>query len=93
MLGLGTLVVLGILGYGAYRALLRPDEEPLDSFTNTVGIKMVKLEGGRFRMGSPDSEVGHRPEESPVHDVTVKGPFLRRRDGSVPYTVSEGPGL
>jgi formylglycine-generating enzyme required for sulfatase activity len=37
---------------------------------------MVMLEGGKFRMGSADAEPGHRPEEAPQHEVTVKGPLL-----------------
>jgi formylglycine-generating enzyme required for sulfatase activity len=76
LLGIGAFLVLGILGYGIYQALLSPSEIPLDTFINSQEIRMVKLEGGKFRMGSPDSETGHRPEESPVHEVTVKGPFL-----------------
>lgn len=76
LLGLGTLLVVGILGYGIYRAFLRHSEPPLESFVNSQGIKMIKLDGGKFRMGSPDTELGHRPSESPQHEVTVKGPIL-----------------
>src|SRR5581483_6698838 len=47
-----------------------------ETFTNTQGIKMVKLDGGTFRMGSAETEPGHRPEEGPQHEVTVKGPFF-----------------
>jgi formylglycine-generating enzyme required for sulfatase activity len=76
LLGFGTLIVLGILGYGMYQAVIRPSEPPLESFTNSQGIKMVKLEGGKFRMGSPDTEPGHRPQEAPLHEVTIRGPIL-----------------
>src|SRR5438477_11482102 len=40
-------------------------------------MRMVRLEGGTFRMGSPEGEPG-RPgdDEGPAHDVTVRGPFL-----------------
>ena len=50
--------------------------EPPDTFTNTKGIRMVKLEGGKFRMGSPQGEVGRRPDEGPQNEVTIRGPLL-----------------
>ena len=40
-----------------------------------TGIVMVLVPGGTFKMGSPDSESGHRIDEGPVHDVTLS-PFL-----------------
>jgi formylglycine-generating enzyme required for sulfatase activity len=72
----GAVVVLGILGYAAYEAFLGPADPPPETFTNSLGIKMVKLDGGTFRMGSPEAAPGHRPEEGPAHEVTVKGPFF-----------------
>ena len=41
-------------------------------------MKMVRLEGGTFRMGSPENEPGHNPDEGPVHtpSVTLRGPFF-----------------
>jgi formylglycine-generating enzyme required for sulfatase activity len=46
-------------------------------------MKMVRLEGGTFHMGSPADEPGRPPvtagepdPEGPVHEVTVSGPFL-----------------
>jgi formylglycine-generating enzyme required for sulfatase activity len=73
-----SLFVIGVLGYGAYEMFVRQSDPPLETFTNTQGIKMVLLEGGKFRMGAPDAELGpqHRPEESPQHEVTVRGPFF-----------------
>ena len=35
---------------------------------------MVPIPGGKFKMGSPDNEVGHKPDESPVHEVEIS-PF------------------
>ncbi|MCB9761047.1 MAG: formylglycine-generating enzyme family protein [Alphaproteobacteria bacterium] len=37
------------------------------------GVEMVQLSGGRFRMGSPESEDGRDTDESPVHAVTLSG--------------------
>jgi len=34
-------------------------------------IEMLPIPGGRFLMGSPASEVGHRPDEAPQHEVEV----------------------
>jgi serine/threonine protein kinase len=76
LLGLGSVLVIAILGYAAYLAFLRPDEPPLESFTNSLGIKMVKLDGGTFRMGSSPSEPGYSAEEAPAHTVTLTAPFL-----------------
>ena len=49
---------------------------PVAGFTTADGLVLVKLDGGTFRMGSPDGEPGRQPNEGPVHDVTVRGPFL-----------------
>jgi formylglycine-generating enzyme required for sulfatase activity/tRNA A-37 threonylcarbamoyl transferase component Bud32 len=75
LLGFGALLVIGILGFATYQAFLRPAEPPLDAFTNSQQIKMLKLDGGKFRMGSSETDL-HRAEELPQHEVTIKGPFL-----------------
>jgi formylglycine-generating enzyme required for sulfatase activity len=76
LLGLCSLLAIGFLGYGMYVAFKRPSELPLETFTNSQGIKMVKLDGGKFRMGSSENDPLHRVEELPQHDVTIKGPFF-----------------
>jgi formylglycine-generating enzyme required for sulfatase activity len=40
-----------------------------------TGIVLVRLPGGRFDMGSPDTEEGRFSAEGPVHEVTLS-PFL-----------------
>jgi formylglycine-generating enzyme required for sulfatase activity len=75
--------VFVLLVFGAYMTFIGGRQGPVESFTTSVGMKMVRIEGGTFRMGSPPNEVG-RPEprpgfpddEGPVHDVTLTGPFL-----------------
>jgi formylglycine-generating enzyme required for sulfatase activity len=37
-----------------------------------TGIRFVLLPGGSFRMGSPESEVGHEADEGPVHGVHLR---------------------
>jgi serine/threonine protein kinase len=76
LIGLGTLLVIAVLGYGVYVGFIRPGESPVESFTNSQGIRMVKLDGGKFRMGSPEAEPGRKSDEGPQHEVTVGGPFL-----------------
>lgn len=34
-------------------------------------FRMIAVPGGTFQMGSPDSEPSRRPDEGPVHDVTL----------------------
>jgi formylglycine-generating enzyme required for sulfatase activity len=75
LVALGALFAVAALGFTAY-SLFRPsDPGPPEPFTNTVGMKMVRLEGGTFRMGSPDSEPGRRADEGPAHEVTIHGPL------------------
>jgi formylglycine-generating enzyme required for sulfatase activity len=47
-----------------------------------ISFDMVPIPGGKFKMGSPDNEVGHKPDESPVHEVEVS-PFWMEK-----YTVT-----
>lgn len=82
-IGVGTLFVFVVLGVAGYRAFFGNRLGPVDSFTNVAGMKMVKLDGGTFQMGSPPGDPG-RPEtpggeadpEGPPHEVTISGPFL-----------------
>jgi formylglycine-generating enzyme required for sulfatase activity len=54
-----------------------PDSEAgMKAYTDTipgskVSFDMVPIPGGKFMMGSPESEPGHEPEESPQHKVTI----------------------
>jgi eukaryotic-like serine/threonine-protein kinase len=73
---MGALFVFAVLGYATYRMFLSAPPPVPDPFTNTVGMKMVKLDGGAFRMGSPETEPGRRPDEGPVREVAIRGPFF-----------------
>lgn len=44
-------------------------------YTNPFHMKLVRLDGGSFSMGSPNSEPGRSPNEGPAGRVTVSGPF------------------
>jgi serine/threonine-protein kinase len=44
-------------------------------FTNSIGMKLVRLPAGKFMMGSPDAEVDREEREGPVHEVTLTKPF------------------
>jgi formylglycine-generating enzyme required for sulfatase activity/nitrate/TMAO reductase-like tetraheme cytochrome c subunit len=41
-----------------------------------VSFKMVAIKGGKFNMGSPEKEPFHKPDESPVHEVTLNSFFM-----------------
>jgi formylglycine-generating enzyme required for sulfatase activity len=73
---LGGLFVVAVLGYAIYRVFVNQEPAHPDPFTNTFGMKMVRLEGGTFHMGSPDGEPGRRADEGPVREVTLRGPFF-----------------
>jgi len=38
-------------------------------------MKLVLIRPGKFMMGSPDSEQGHKADEGPQHQVTISKPF------------------
>jgi len=38
-------------------------------------LRMVRIPSGRFQMGSPDTERGRKPDEGPVHSVTIAYDF------------------
>jgi formylglycine-generating enzyme required for sulfatase activity/serine/threonine protein kinase len=76
LISLGALFVVAVLAFATYRLFLYGDSGTPDPYTNAYGMKMVRLEGGAFRMGSPDGEHGRRPDEGPVREVTIRGPFF-----------------
>jgi formylglycine-generating enzyme required for sulfatase activity len=39
-----------------------------------VSFDMVPVPGGKYKMGSPDSEKGRKDDEGPVHEITIE-PF------------------
>ncbi len=39
---------------------------------NGVKFQMVPIPAGKFTMGSPDSDRGHKPDESPQHEVEIE---------------------
>ena len=48
---------------------------PPAPFRNSIGMELVPIPAGSFRMGSPEAEPGHAPEEGPIHRVTLNRPF------------------
>jgi len=77
LIGLGILFVCVLLGWAVYLQFSEPTEErPIEGFTNSQGIRLVKLNGGKFLMGSPEDEYGRRADEGPQHEVTISGPLL-----------------
>jgi formylglycine-generating enzyme required for sulfatase activity len=51
---------------------MKPYAEPIEH--TDVKLEMVPIPGGRFRMGSPDSEQGRGEDEGPQHEVEIS-PF------------------
>ncbi|MDR2345697.1 MAG: formylglycine-generating enzyme family protein [Planctomycetaceae bacterium] len=40
----------------------------------SISFKMLPIPGGKFTMGSPETEAGHNQDESPQHEIEIK-PF------------------
>jgi formylglycine-generating enzyme required for sulfatase activity len=45
------------------------------AITNSVGTSFVLVPAGKFQMGSPADEAGHRANEGPVHEVVIGSAF------------------
>jgi formylglycine-generating enzyme required for sulfatase activity len=58
--------------------------QKIEDLGNGVSLEMVKIPGGTFTMGSPESEEGSRERERPQHDVTVAQFFMGK------YPVTQG---
>ena len=46
--------------------------------SDSLGLEMVAISGGTFKMGSPESEFGRYDNESPQHKVTLDSFFMGR---------------
>ncbi len=57
----------------------------IEELGNNITLEMVAIPNGTFLMGSPDTEEGHRDNESPQHEVTVKSFFM----GKYPVTQAQ----
>jgi len=73
-------VGLAVCGFGGLAYVLIDKfvgtSPPTETFTNFAGMKMVRLDGGTFPMGSPDGEPRRDRNEGPAGDVTLSGPFF-----------------
>ena len=58
--------------------------QKIEDLGNGVSLEMVKIPGGTFTMGSPESEEGSSEGERPQHDVTVPQFFMGK------YPVTQG---
>ena len=56
-----------------------------ENLGNGVSLEMVKIPGGRFLMGSPETEAERRDSESPQHNVDVPEFFM----GKYPVTQAQ----
>ena len=49
------------------------NSQTIDSFANSLGVKMVRIEPGTFTMGDLNDQGYY--DEKPVHQVTISKPF------------------
>ena len=72
LLALGLFTFIGVL---VGRAFFSTEPDPEPEFRNALDMKMIRLPGGSFRMGSPAEEPGRSEDEGPAHEVIIFGPF------------------
>jgi formylglycine-generating enzyme required for sulfatase activity len=63
-----------LLSHDPTEAAPAPLKKP-DSFTNSIGMKFVRIPAGKFMMGSPKSEKDRDDDEGPQHEVEVTKAF------------------
>jgi len=49
-----------------------PIPTPDNNITNSIGMELVLIPAGKFKMGSPSGEVGRYRNEIPMHYVTIE---------------------
>lgn len=52
-------------------------------YTNTIGMKLIRIPAGEFMMGSPPSEEGRFPWEGPVHKVYLDAFYIGEKEVTV----------
>src|SRR5436190_13477298 len=52
-----------------------PKKVNKDKLTNSIGMKLVRIPAGKFKMGSPTEEKGRSLNEGPQHEVEITRPF------------------
>ncbi len=80
-------VLLGLGGFGGVCAALaeNPVQEGKPFTLTALGLTLVPIPAGSFTMGSPVSEIGHRPDEA-AHGVTLTKSFWL---GKTPVTQAQ----
>ena len=46
-----------------------------NTIKNSLGMELKLIQPGTFKMGSPETEIGRRDDETPVREVTITKPF------------------
>ncbi|MDD4777663.1 MAG: SUMF1/EgtB/PvdO family nonheme iron enzyme [Fermentimonas sp.] len=70
--------------YAVDTSLYFKEATPVSSFTDfreqipgtPISFNMIAIDGGTFKMGSPEKEPFRNPDESPQHEVTVSPFFM-----------------
>jgi len=50
------------------------------TFRNSLGMVMIRVAAGKYRMGAENGTRSAFPEEHPAHDVTIRPFFISRRE-------------
>lgn len=72
---IGAAVVLALLGCGDTSDPAGAEAAHPREIVNSIGMSLVLIPKGEFRMGSPASEPGRLPNEGPQHRVSITKSF------------------
>src|SRR5262245_43332932 len=81
--GASIVALWCLLSFSLPPASAAPDAEDVDltldergrMVVNSLGMKLVRLEAGKFMMGAPDGEREAPANEKPRHEVTITRGF------------------
>ncbi|HKB35818.1 MAG TPA: SUMF1/EgtB/PvdO family nonheme iron enzyme, partial [Gemmataceae bacterium] len=71
---LATALVWGLIVF-LNRDTSTDDPPKKEGTTNSLGMRLIRIEPGKFRMGSPDDEESRDSDEGPQHEVEITRPF------------------
>jgi formylglycine-generating enzyme required for sulfatase activity len=76
-----SLLLLAVLGLAPLLLPTGPSSSapaplaPPRNVVNSIGMKLVRIPKGKFKMGAPRDDIGAQPSSRPQHEVEITRPF------------------